>query len=278
MIIDTHAHMDYEAFAPDFDDVLMRAREAGVTRIVTIATGVESSLRAVALAEKYREIFAVVGIHPCHAHEEEPDAIERLEALLGHPKVVAVGETGMDFFHLPSKQKRQGSNAQPPAGPEEDAAVVAAQERVFHALLDLAALYKKNVVVHQRAAWEETLRGLAPFTGKLRGVFHCFGGTVAQAKEVLSLGHLVSFTGIVTFKNGWNMREVAAAVPPGSFMVETDCPYLAPEPHRGKRCEPAHTRLIAERVAAVRRMENEALFAETTAAAVSFFQLPSKDA
>lgn len=270
MIIDTHAHMDYPDFAPDFDAVLERAERAGVTRILTIATGLESSRRAVALADAHPGIFAVVGIHPCHAHEEAPGALVEIEKMLEHPKVVAIGETGMDFYHLPSKKKHAGEAA----GEADDAEVIAAQEKTFEALLTLAAKHRKNVVIHQRAAWEATLRILAPFTGRLRGVFHCFGGTVKQAEEVLDLGHLVSFTGIVTFKNGTNVREVAAAVPPGSFMVETDCPYLAPEPHRGKRCEPAHTRLVAERIATVRGMTGEAVFEETTATAAAFFGLP----
>ena len=128
------------------------------------------------------------------------------------------------------------------------------------------------MVIHQRDAWEDTLAILRPYTGRLRGVFHCFGGTPAQAKEVLALGHLVSFTGIVTFKNAAVVRETAAAVPADRFMVETDCPYLAPVPYRGKRCEPAHTRETAAVVAQVRGQTLEELAVQTTETAWKFFR------
>ncbi len=127
-------------------------------------------------------------------------------------------------------------------------------------------------MIHQRDAWEDTLAILAPYTGKLRGVFHCFGGTPDQAAEVVAMGHLVSFTGIVTFKNAAVVRETAAAVAADSFMVETDCPYLAPVPYRGKRCEPAHTREIAMAVAHARGMSLEEVAARTTATAEVFFR------
>jgi TatD DNase family protein len=132
---------------------------------------------------------------------------------------------------------------------------------------------KFNVVIHQRDAWEDTLAILREYGRQVSGVFHCFGGTREQAEEVLAFGHLVSFTGIVTFKNGAAVREVAAGLSLGEFTVETDCPYLAPEPHRGKRCEPAHTRLVAESIAAARGISLEELARATTATAEEFFRL-----
>ena len=128
------------------------------------------------------------------------------------------------------------------------------------------------MVIHQRDAWDDTLEIMAPYAGKLRGVFHCFGGTLDQANEVLALGHLVSFTGIVTFKNGKQVREVAAQMPIDKFMVETDCPYLAPVPFRGKRCEPAHTRLVAEEIARTRGVPLEEIAGATTTTAEQFFR------
>jgi TatD DNase family protein len=129
-----------------------------------------------------------------------------------------------------------------------------------------------NVVIHQRDAWNDTLEIMKPYSGRLRGVFHCFGGAIEQANEVLDLGHLVSFTGIVTFKNAVGVREVAAQIPLGKFMVETDCPYLAPVPFRGKRCEPAYTRLVAESIANARGIPLEEISRSTTATAEEFFR------
>jgi TatD DNase family protein len=137
--------------------------------------------------------------------------------------------------------------------------------------LDLASELGLNVVIHQRDAWKDTLELLRPYTGQLRGVFHCFGGSPEMASEILSMGHLVSFTGIVTFKNAETVRQTVASLPPSTYMVETDCPYLAPAPHRGSRCEPWHTALVAAKVADVRQTTLEAIAAETTATAESFF-------
>ena len=141
---------------------------------------------------------------------------------------------------------------------------------------ELAAEFGLNVVIHQRDAWDDTLEILKNYTGRLRGVFHCFGNTPDQAKEILALGHLVSFTGIVTFKNAGLVRDVVAAIPPDSFMVETDCPYLAPVPHRGKRCEPAHTLLVAEKIAELRGTTLEEIAATTTRTAEHFFRLGAR--
>ena len=251
--------MDYEDFAADFDAVLQRAREAGVERVVTIGTSVESSRRAVELAERHPMIFAVVGVHPTTADEATPGFAAELRELAAHPRVCGIGETGLDYHR-------------PPDGDATVGAYKARQAELFRQQLEVAAEAGLNVVVHQRDAWDDTLDILRPYTGRLRGVFHCFGGTPAQAAEVLALGHLVSFTGIATFKNGAGVRETAAAVPEDRFMVETDCPYLAPVPYRGNRCEPAHTRETALAVAAARGMTLDALAARTTATAETFFR------
>lgn len=282
MFIDTHAHLDYPDFSGDFDAVLERATAAGVTRLITIGTGIASSRRAVELAEKYPAVFAVVGIHPTNVEEEAGDFLPALRELARHPKVAAIGETGLDYHHLPSETKAQSSPAMSALQAEVtedmeasvmDGAYRNTQAEAFRIQLDLAVELGLNVVIHQRDAWEDTLKILKPYTGRLRGVFHCFGNHPDQAAEVLALNHLVSFTGIVTFKNAALVRETVTAIPAGSFMVETDCPYLAPEPHRGKRCEPAHTRLVAEKIAALRGVSLEDLAAETTATAEAFFRL-----
>lgn len=284
-LIETHAHLDYPDFAPDFDDVLQRAADAGVTRIITIGTSVESSRRAVELAEKYSNVFAVIGVHPTYVEESGEDVITPLRELAANPRVVAIGETGLDYHSLPSvelaKERKdtqllvkvlQTSTEQQMEAEIHDGAYKSKQASLFEQQLDLAVELGLNVVIHQRDAWEGTLEIMRPYAGKVRGVFHCFGGSLEQANEVLALDHLVSFTGIVTFKNGANVREVATQVPLWKFMVETDCPYLAPVPFRGKRCEPAHTRLVAESIATARGIPLQELAEATTETAEKFFR------
>ena len=281
-LIETHAHLDYPDFVPDLEGVISRAAEAGVTRIISIGTGLESSRRAVALAERFPNVFAVVGIHPTNVTEEGLDFLPALGELARHPKVVAIGETGIDYHHLPEE-------LQSPKVADVDSALLAqshgdqerliaegawksAQADAFRMQLDLAVELGLNVVIHQRSAWEDTLEVLRPYTGKLRGVFHCFGGTPEEAAEVAALGHVVSFTGIITFKNAEQARLTAAAVASDGYMVETDCPYLAPVPYRGKRAEPAHTRLVAEKIAEVRGITLEEVAEATTRTAEGFFR------
>jgi TatD DNase family protein len=284
MLVETHAHLDYPDFANDFDDVLRRATEAGVTRIITIGTSVESSRRAVDLAEKHSNIFAVIGVHPTYAEEAEEDVITPLRELANSPRVAAIGETGLDYHRLPSvsaaKEKKvqvfaralQGETEEEIEASIQDGAQKSRQASLFQQQLDLAVELGLNAVIHQRDAWDDTLEIMRPYSGKLRGVFHCFGGTLEQANEVVDLGHLISFTGIVTFKNGAAVREVAAQIPLRKFMVETDCPYLAPVPFRGKRCEPAHTRIVAETIAAARGISLDDVAAMTTKTAQEFFR------
>jgi TatD DNase family protein len=196
---------------------------------------------------------------------------------------VGIGETGLDYHHLPSVEAAKQKNVQVfsalQSGTEEqmeasieDGAYKSKQADLFEQQLDLAVELRLNVVIHQRDAWDDTLQILRDYGREISGVFHCFGGTLEQAEEVLGLGHLVSFTGIVTFKNGASVRQVAAKVPLDAFMVETDCPYLAPVPFRGKRSEPAHTRLVAESIASARGISLEEIARATTATAEEFFR------
>jgi len=257
---DTHAHLDYPPFADDFDAVLARALESGVTRILTVGTGLESSRQAIALAERYESITAVVGIHPNHALEETeatPDFAPILAELARHPRVVAIGETGLDYFRLPREDRELN---------------IETQKQVFRTHLALATQLSLPLVVHQRETWEDTLAIMAEYP-QARAVFHCFVGTPEQALHLVSLGHLVSFTGIATFKNAPVVKETIAALPSGSFMLETDCPYLAPAPYRGERCEPAHIPLIAQAIADLRNTSLEAIAHETTETVKNFFRV-----
>ena len=284
VLTETHAHLDFPDLAGQIDSVLQRAAEAGVRRIITIGIDGESCDRAVALAEKYDDVFAVVGLHPCSVMDGGAmDFLEQLPDLAAHPKVVALGEMGMDYHHLPSREMA-GKNEEAVfdallAGTAEameagiaDGAVKAAQAEAFKLQLDLAVELGLNVVIHQRDAWADTLELLRPYTGKLRGVFHCFGGSPEEVAEIAAMGHLVSFTGIVTFKNAALVQQSAQTVAAHGYMVETDCPYLAPVPHRGKTCEPAYLPLIVEKIAGLRRITLEQAAAETEETANRFFR------
>ena len=284
MLTDTHAHLDFPEFEGQLDAVIARAREAGVHRIITVGIDRESCRKSLAIAEKYDNVYAVVGLHPCNVLDEGAmDFLEELPALARHPKVVAIGETGMDYHHLPSRdlaKKNKGvfdalqaTTAESTEAEIADGAMKSAQVEAFKVQLDLAVELGRNVVVHQRDAWEDTLDILRPYTGKLRGVFHCFGGSPEAAAEIAAMGHLVSFTGIVTFKNATLVQETAKSVAPEGYMVETDCPYLAPVPYRGKTCEPAHVRLIAERIAELRNESLEKVAADTERTAKAFFKI-----
>jgi TatD DNase family protein len=207
-----------------------------------------------------------------------------LRELAKSPRVVGLGESGLDYHSLPSKEAAKDKKVQVFANAlqgetEEqidasiaDGAYKSKQAILFEQQLDLAVELGLNVVIHQRDAWDDTLEIMQRYTDKLRGVFHCFGGTREQAEEVMAQDHLVSFTGIVTFKNGASVREVAAQIPLWKFMVETDCPYLAPVPFRGKRCEPAYTRLVAESIAAARGIPLQEVAEATTETAEKFFR------
>src|SRR5713101_8470745 len=185
MLIETHAHLDYLDFASDLDDVLRRASEAGVTRIITIGTSVESSRRAIDLAEKYTNIFAVIGVHPTYTAEADEDVITPLRELAKSPRVVALGETGLDYHHLPSveaaKEKKvqvfaralQGETEEEIEANIQDGACKSRQASLFQQQLDLAVELGLNVVIHQRDAWDDTLEIMKPYTETLRGVFHC---------------------------------------------------------------------------------------------------------
>lgn len=260
---DTHAHLDFPDFQPDFAEVLARARTADITRMICIGTNFESSLRAVALAGAHEELYAVTGWHPSDAMQAPEDVRPMLRELAQHPKVVAIGETGLDYHRLPS-----GSGGTP----ADDEIYKHKQAQLFLQQLEVAAELGLNCVIHQRGATlDDTLALMQPLAGRVRGVFHCFSGGLDALARIRALGSMVSFTGIVTFKNGQNIREAVAALPTGEFMLETDCPFLAPVPHRGKRCEPAFVQEIAATIAQVKACSLEDLSLATCAAAHAFF-------
>jgi TatD DNase family protein len=260
---DTHAHLDYSDFQPDFVDVLSRARDVGIVKTICIGTNFESSRRAVTLAEAHAEIFAVVGWHPSDALQAPDDVRPMLRGLATHPKVVAIGETGLDYYRMPSAKGESAA---------DDETYKRKQAQIFQQHLEVASELKLNCVIHQRGeTLDDTAKIMEPFVGKVGGVFHCFSGGLDALQRIRTMGSMVSFTGIVTFKNGQNVRDAVAATPLSEFMLETDCPFLAPIPYRGKRCEPAFVQEIAATVAQVKGCSIDELSRVTCEAAHKFF-------
>jgi TatD DNase family protein len=277
-LIDTHCHLDFPEFADDLDAVIKRAVAAGVDRMITIGTSLGSSRAGIELANRYPNVYATVGLHPTSIGENTPEFIEELKQLAQHPKVVGIGECGLDFYRLPDDDKPDivetafGSITQ--SGIETELRIdslKAAQAAAFEQQLELAAQLEKPVVIHQRDSWNETLDILKQYS--VKAVLHCFTGGIAELSEVLAMGHHVSFTGIATFKNAADVRAAARVAPADRVMVETDAPYLAPVPHRGKRCEPAYVGLTAEAIAKERGVSFESFAQTTTANAKRFFRL-----
>lgn len=264
IFFDTHAHLDYPDFAADLPEVLARAHGAGITRIVSIATNLSSSRRVLELADRFENVFAVIGCHPSDAAEAPADIRSELRELARHPKVVGLGETGLDYHRLPSKSA--GSTI------DEDQAYKSRQAELFRQHLEVAADLELNCVIHQRDSFEDTVALMEPFARGVRGVFHCFANDITAMRRVLALGSILSFTGILTFKNAMSIRETLSATPLDQFMLETDSPFLAPVPYRGKRCEPGYVKEISEVAASVKQCSLDELSTQTCATARRFFK------
>lgn len=246
--------------------------------MITIGTSLDSSRAAIALADRYPNVYATVGLHPTSIGENTPEFIEELKQLAQHPKVVGIGECGLDFYRLADDDKpdlvETAFGSITLSGIESELrmdSLKAAQAAAFEQQLELAAQLQKPVVIHQRDSWNETLDILKQYS--VKAVLHCFTGGVAELSEVLAMGHHVSFTGIATFKNAADVRAAAKMAPADRVMVETDAPYLAPVPNRGKRCEPAYVSLTADAIAKERGVSFESFAQTTTANAERFFRL-----
>ena len=232
-LLDTHAHLHFPGFAADLEEVLGRARDAGVRTMVTIGTDGETSRAAVALAERDPHVWATVGLHPHDAEQGDDGVFADLERLAASPRVVALGEMGLDFFRNLSPHP--------------------AQEQALRRQLALARRLGKPAVIHCREAHAETLAILAEErVHDVGGIMHCFSGDVAVARRCLDLGLLISLAGPVTYPNARALPDVARFVPADRLVVETDCPFLPPQPYRGKRNEPAYLVITAARVADLR--------------------------
>lgn len=233
MIVDTHAHLNMEDFDYDFDHVLGRALKSDVTKILVIGTDDASNRKAIALAEAHEMLYATVGIHPGYVDSDQDT--ERLRSLINHPKVVAIGECGLDFYWREDNKNRQ--------------------IKIYEDQIKLAIEYKKPLVIHTRNSFKEAYETLIPYKGQVRGVFHCFSSDLADARKAIDLGFMIGIDGPITFKKNGVLKQIIEQVDLKHILVETDSPYMTPAPNRGKRNEPGFIRFVVEKIAEIKKMD-----------------------
>ena len=257
MLTDSHAHLDDEQYAGEVDGVIDRARAAGMTFILNPGCDEPTSRRAVALSETYDLVYAAVGFHPSDCAAYDP-AIHRpmMKAWCDRPKTLAIGEIGLDYHY-------------------DDGAPRDLQKKVFEEQMGLAGEWGLPIIIHDREAHGDSLAIVREFPA-VRGVFHCFSGSVEMAEELLKLGWMLSFNGAITFKNARKAPEVIAAVPLERMMVETDAPYLTPVPFRGKRNDSGYVHLVAEKIAQLKGLPAEQVERQTWENGVRFFGIPQE--
>lgn len=254
MLFDTHAHFDDERFDDDRDEVIRKAHESGVSYILNASSDMDSSRKSMALADKYDFIYAAVGVHPHSAGEMKEDDLETLAGYASHPKVVAIGEIGLDYYYDNSPRN--------------------VQKYWFARQIRLAREVGLPVVIHDRDAHEDTLAIIrAEGASEVGGVFHCYTGSVEMAKEVLKNNFYIALGGAVTFKNARKLLDVAKFVPEDRLLIETDCPYMTPEPYRGKRNDSGYVRLVAEKIAELRGVTFEEIAQITAQNARRLFKI-----
>jgi TatD DNase family protein len=253
LLIDTHCHLDFTSFEDDRDLVIKRAKQTGVSTIINPGIDLQSSAKAILLAETYPEVYAAVGVHPNSATSWDNETIKKLHILAEHPKVVAIGEIGLDYYrkHAPAD----------------------IQARIFITQLNLAADIGKPVIIHNRQAsqdmvtiltkWKDSLEKKQSNLSEAPGVLHSFSGDRGLLQAVSVLNFLIGISGPVTFKNSSELQEIVRLASSDMILLETDAPFLAPHPHRGARNEPAHLRYIAEKIAELRHMEYGQVIEET---------------
>ena len=276
-LIDTHCHVHFAAYKDDMDEVIQRSLDEGIA-MITVGTQSDTSKRAIEIAEKYEGVWATIGLHPLHLHKQEfnddnefdPTKIktrtEEFDAkyyreLVAHPKVVAIGEFGLDYYHKPPNV--------------DEAQVIEDQKAATNLQIDFATEFNKPIVVHCRDAYDHQLEILknAIEEGKLqkRGVVHCYTGSLEYAQKFIDLGFMIGFTGILVFSD--ELQRVAKELPMESILIETDAPYLAPPPHRGKRNEPSYVKHVAQTLADIKGLSYKQVAGKTTQNAIDFFNL-----
>jgi TatD DNase family protein len=255
MLIDSHAHLDMQDFEKDREEVLERALQGGITHIIAIGIDLSSSLKALQLAHNYSFVFSSIGYHPHSAKDIDPPKLKELGRLVSEPKIVAWGEIGLDFYRRYSPQEKQKEG--------------------FEQQLDIAAHFGLPVIIHNREAHREVLEILRKKkNGKYKGVIHCFSGTYDFAMMFIEMGFHISIPGTVTYKNATQVQDVASRIPLDTMLLETDAPFLAPIPERGKRNEPLFVTHTAQKVARLRNMDFQEIARRTSENAIKLFNLP----
>jgi TatD DNase family protein len=255
ILVDTHAHLDDRQFRDDRAETIERSFAADVDCIITVGTNLGSSRAAIALAHQYDSVYAAVGVHPHNAAQVQPETLEKLMQCARDDRVVAIGEIGLDFYRNLSPRD--------------------VQKEVFVAQLGLARQVNKPVIIHDRDAHAETMAILRDNEPDWQGVLHCFSGDREMALEAIQMGLYISFAGPVTFENARHLQGLARELPLERIVIETDCPYLAPQPHRGQRNEPGYVRWVAAKIAALRALPLEKVAQATTENAKRLFGLAS---
>lgn len=252
MYIDTHSHLNFKAFDNDWKEAILHANENNVGAIINVGSNLKTSKKAIEIAEKTDNVFAAIGLHPIHVKDEAwPEA--DFEKLVKHKKVVAIGETGLDYYY--------------------DKGSIDLQREIFEKSLSLATNNSKPVIFHSRDASEDILSILMSQKILPKGVIHCFQGNWQMAQALLDMGLLISFTGLITFSKNQETFEVIEKMPLDRIMIETDCPYMTPDPYRGKRNEPAYIIEVAKKIAKIKKIPLEKVEAQTTKNAIELFKL-----
>ena len=252
MLFDTHAHMNDPAYDADREEVLLGLKEKGVELVMNVGCCLESSKDCIAMAEKYPFVYASVGSHPDSADEVNEQVIEAYRQMAQHPRVLAIGEIGLDYYYETIPRQ--------------------VQQQAFRMQLQLAKELNMPVIVHERNAHDDGMRIVKEFIG-VTGVFHCYSGSAEMARQLVDLGWYIGFTGVLTFKNARKAVETAESIPLERIVLETDCPFMAPEPFRGKRNDPGYLYRMAQRLAEIRSLPIEQVWEVTTANAKRLYRL-----
>ena len=252
MIFETHAHLNDPAFDEDRESLILGLPQKGIEAVMNVGCCLESSGDCIALAEKYPFVYASVGSHPDSADEVNEEVIEKYRQMAGHPKVLAIGEIGLDYYYETIPRE--------------------IQQKAFRMQMELAKELNMPVIVHERNAHDDGMRIVKEFPG-VTGVFHCYSGSAEMARQLVNMGWFIGFTGVLTFKNARKAVETAESIPLDRIVLETDCPFMAPEPFRGKRNDPGYLYRMAERLAEIRGISVEEVHEATTRNAKALYRI-----
>ena len=252
MLFDTHAHLNDPAFDADREAVLLGLREKGVEYVMNVGCCLESSKDCIAMAEKYPFVYASVGTHPDSAQEVNEEVLEQYRQMAQHPKVLAIGEIGLDYYYETVPRETQ--------------------QKAFRMQMELARELKMPVIIHERDAHDDGMRIVKEFKD-VTGVFHCYSGSAEMARQLVNMGWYIGFTGVLTFKNARKAVETAQRIPLDRIVLETDCPFMAPEPFRGKRNDSGYLYRMAEKLAEIRGISVEEVHAVTTENAKRLYRM-----